>query len=460
MKTIGLGNVNKIHFIGIGGSSMSGLAEVLQKKGYTVTGSDSDSTKPHITEHLQSIGIPVAIPNKAENITSDTDLVVYTAAVKKDNPEYQEAKRQGIPLLERAVLIGKMLQNFSYPICIAGTHGKTSTTSLVADILLDAGLNPTISLGAPLIRTGKNYHVGESEYFLLEGCEYNNSYHHWHPQIGVILNIDADHLDFFGTFENVVLSFRKFAENISPEGTLIIQQDTPGFDQFNPPCEIVTFGLSPEADFYPSRIKYDTFGRPSFDIMSGKQKLAHINLMIPGQYNILNALAAFATGYELGVPEDIMETALSNAKGAKRRFEVKGNMPNGAIVIDDYAHHPTEIKSCLKAVREIAKGRIICIFQPHTYTRTKNHFDDFVTSFENADITVILPIYAAREPFAPGISSKDLFEGIKSNGDNVIYVESFQDTVTYLGKELKENDVLITIGAGDVYFVGEEMLKM
>jgi len=461
MKKIDLGNVKNVHFIGIGGSSMSGLAEVLQRNGYSVTGSDSDATKPRITGHLQSIGIPVAIPNAAENITDNMDLVVYTAAVRKDNPEYQAAATKGKTLMERAELLGQMLKGFAYPICIAGTHGKTSTTALMAEILLDAGFDPTISLGAKIVRTDANFRVGKSDYFLLEGCEYNNSYHHWHPQVGVILNIDADHLDFFGTFDNVVKSFRKFAENIPEDGTLVIQQDTPGFDEVTDglPCEVVTFGLDKDADFYARNIKYDNFGRPCFDVMSGKEKLAHITLPIPGRYNILNALAAFAAGYELGIPEEIMENALANAKGAKRRFEIKGNMPNGALVIDDYAHHPTEIESCLAAVRSATQGKVICLFQPHTYTRTRNHLADFAKAFKDADEIMLLPIYAAREPFDPSISSLHLLEGIKANGGNAIHLQDFDSAADYLRKKLMPNDMLITMGAGDVYFVGEGLLK-
>ena len=461
MKKIDLGGARNIHFIGIGGSSMSGLAEVLQRNGYTVTGSDSDATKPHITGHLRSIGIPVAIPNAAENIAPDTDLVVYTAAVKQDNPEYQAAMQKGKPLMERAELLGQMLKGFGYPVVVAGTHGKTSTTSLMAEILLDAGLDPTISLGAQIVRTGANFRTGQSQYFLLEGCEYNNSYHHWHPQVGIILNIDADHLDYFKTFENVKKSFRKFAENIPEDGTLVIQHGTPGFSQVTDGllCEIVTFGENKECDFYPAKITYDSFGCPGFDIMSGKQKLAHVQLPMPGKYNMLNALAAFAAGYELGIPEDVMANTLANAKGAKRRFEIKGNLPNGALVIDDYAHHPTEIASCLSAVRSAAQGKIYCLFQPHTYTRTRNHLEDFAKAFANADEIILLPIYAAREPFDPTISSMHLLEGIKANGGNVIHMDDFGSAAGYLEQKLMPQDMLITMGAGDVYFVGERLLK-
>jgi len=459
MKKINLRNTKKVHFIGIGGISMSGLAEVLKRDGYEVTG--SDDVKSHITDHLVKAGIPVAIPNSAANITDDIDLVVYTAAVRQDNPEYSISALKGKRLIDRAALLSIMLEGYEHAICVAGTHGKTTATSLISEIVLDAELDPTISIGGHMGRDGTNYRVGESSYFVMEACEYSNSFHQWHPYIGIILNIDADHLDFFGDFSGVVNSFRRFAENIRPGGVLVIQHNTPGFEEVakDLPCKIVTFGESNNGPrFWANNIEFDELGRPRFDIMDGETKLAQVHLPLPGRYNMLNALAAFAAAYELGIEPNVAAHALCHAKGVKRRFEHKG-MFNGAHVIDDYAHHPTEIKECLAAARKGTTGKLICLFQPHTYTRTRNLLNEFAESFADADQIVLLPIFASREPFDPTISSLDLAKGIELAGGNVIHISTFEEAKLFLQEQLMPGDMLITMGAGDVYFVGEHLLS-
>ena len=458
MKRIHLENTKKVHFIGIGGISMSGLAEVLKHDGYEVTG--SDDVKSAITDHLQTAGIPVAIPNSAENISDDIDLVVYTAAVRQENPEFHAAISKGKTLIERAALLGLILEGYKHAICVAGTHGKTTATSLMSEIVLDAGLDPTISIGGHMGRDGTNYRVGDSSYFVMEACEYRSQFHHWHPYVGIILNIDADHLDFFGDFDGVVKSFRRFAENIRPNGVLVIQHGTPGFEGVTKglACKVVTFGES-EGRFQAHNITFDQLGRPTFDIMCDETFLAQVNLPLPGRYNMLNALAAFTAAYELGIAPDIAANALSNAKGVKRRFEHKG-MYNGAYIIDDYAHHPTEIKECLAAARKGTTGKLICLFQPHTYTRTRSLLNDFAESFTDTDQIVLLPIFASREPFDPSISSHDLAESIKQAGGNVIHMNNFDEAVKYLQAQLMPGNMLITMGAGDVYFVGERLLLL
>jgi len=459
MKKINLGsNITKVHFIGIGGISMSGLAEVLKRDGYTVTG--SDNTETALTRHLQSVGIPIAFPNAAANIAGDVDLVVYTAAIRQDNPEFIAATKMQKPMLERAALLGLMLQGYDKAICVAGSHGKTTATMFMAEILLEAELDPTISVGGHLGRTGSNFRVGESDYFLLESCEYSNSFHHWHPHVGIILNIDADHLDFFGTFENVVASFAKFAGNIRPGGVLVIQDDANQLvgktDRLN--CaRVVTFGET-SGHYTPANISYDGMGRPSFDVLENGKFVERINLALPGRYNMLNALATFAAAHELGVSPSTIAHALSNAKGVKRRYEHKG-VYNGTQIIDDYAHHPTEITECLAAARKATQGRLVCIFQPHTYTRTKNHFSDFARAFTDADKVLLLPIYAAREPFDPSISSLHLAGEIEKQGKDVLHLNDFDEAINFLQAELIPGDLLITMGAGDVYFVGEALLK-
>ena len=452
-------NAKKVHFIGIGGISMSGLAEILRRDGYEVSGSD-DMRSP-VTDRLESIGIDVAIPNAAQNIADDVDLVVYTAAVKADNPEFMAAVTKGKTMLERAALLGVILQGYSHAICVAGTHGKTTATSLMSEIALDAGLDPTISIGGHMVRDGMNYRVGNSSYFILEACEYSNSFHHWHPYLGIILNIDADHLDFFGSFEGVVKSFRRFAENIRPGGALVILADTPGFDDVTRdlPCQVVTFGES-AGDYQVRNVIYDDFGRPAFDIVKDGNFLAAVSLPLPGQYNMLNALATFAAACQLGIAPEVAAKALTSAKGVKRRFESKG-VYNGATVIDDYAHHPTEIQACLAAARKGVKGannKLICLFQPHTYSRTKNLLSEFSTSFDQADRVLLLPIFPSREAFDPTISSLDLERGIKAAGGHVTHANNFDEAVAFLQRELTPGDLLITLGAGDVYIVGERLV--
>jgi len=457
MNKIDLNGAKKVHFIGIGGISMSGLAEVLKRDGYTVTG--SDGVKTGITDHLQAMGIPVFFPNAAENVADDIDMVVYTAAIKKDNPEFIAAGRNGKPLIERAALLGLILKGYDHAICVAGSHGKTSTTSLLAEITVKASLDPTISIGGHMRMDGTNYRVGNSSYFLLEACEYSNSYHHWHPHLGIILNIDADHLDFFGDEKGVIASFKRFAQNIHPSGTLVIRKDTLGFDEVirDLQCNVVTFGAE-GARFWANNITHNELGHSTFDVMDGTFFLTKVNLPLPGEYNMLNALAAFAAATMLGIEPSVIADALSTVKGVKRRYEYKG-MYNGTVIIDDYAHHPTEIRECLAAAKKGVTGKLYCIFQPHTYTRTRNHLQDFAQAFEDADHIMLLPIYAAREKFDPTISSLDLEKGIKNFGGDVVHLNDFETAKKYLQQKLCPGDMLITMGAGDVHFVGELLLS-
>jgi UDP-N-acetylmuramate--alanine ligase len=360
---------------------------------------------------------------------------------------------------------------------------------MVAEVALHAGLDPTVSVGGHMLNGGKNYRVGDSKCFVLESCEYSNQFSHWHPYIGIILNIDADHLDFFGSMENLIAAFGKFAANIRPEGALIIQAGIRGFEAVTCGlgCEVITFGLTDGARFRAENIVYNE-GKPSFDVTDEGKFLARVNLSLVGEYNMLNALACFAAASRLGISAEKIAAALNGAKGTKRRFEYKGKV-NGAKIIDDYAHHPTEIMSCLKAARETfasltapiaaretfapltapiaaretlaplaAPGKIYCLFQPHTYTRTKNLLHDFAKSFSDADKIILLPIYAAREPHDPLISSEILAKCIKSNGDDVIFIENFAKAGNYLRETLRKGDMLITMGAGDVYEVGDILL--
>ena len=408
-----------IHLIGIGGISMSGLAEILLSKGHIITGSDTNMT--NITKRLSEKGVKIYKNHQKENLLQKPDLVVYTAAIKKDNPEYEYAINLGILTIDRAELLDIMLNDYKNIICIAGSHGKTSTTAMLADIAVLAGRNPTVSVGG-VMANGLNYRVGGEDLFILEACEYSGSFLKWNPDIGIILNIDADHLDFYGDIDNVVKAFKKFAKNI--KGTLIINSDnkylyeiTNGLD-----CEVIYFNTNEN-------------------------------------YNISNANAASEAAKIIGIEENIINKALDLCKGVKRRYEYKG-MYNGAAIIDDYAHHPTEIRACLKVARQNYNGRIIVVFCPHTYSRTKYLFDDFSTSFELADLIITVPIYAAREPFDPTISSDMLAESIKKTGKHVKNFLNYKETIKYLLYELKEGELLITMGAGDVNVVADGLLSL
>ncbi|MCL2456212.1 MAG: UDP-N-acetylmuramate--L-alanine ligase [Defluviitaleaceae bacterium] len=478
-EKIFLDGKKNIHFIGIGGISMSGLAEILHRDGFNVSGSDDVETE--ITRHLARLGIKISVPNAAKNILDEHELVVFTAAVKKENPEFVAASQKQIELIERAAFIGKILKGYD-PICVAGSHGKTTTTSMISEILIASGHDPTVSVGGIMNSVGVNYRIGSTKNFVLEACEYSNSFHHWQPLIGVILNIDADHLDFFGSMDNLILSFEKFASNIRPDGALIVNENV----EINPrceKCEKISFGIKNSARFHAKNIFYDE-GKPSFDVFDGENFLAHVDLPLPGEYNLLNALAAFAATTQMKIPPQIIAGALNNARGTKRRFEHKGEF-DGIKIIDDYAHHPTEIVACLKAARQSASGRIFCLFQPHTYTRTKNLLHDFAKSFCDADFVILLPIYAAREPNDPTVSSEILAAQIKNyiceveknsqnknprlenelsytkknECSNVKFVKSFDEACNFLNDTLVSGDLLITMGAGDVFKVGDEILR-
>jgi len=448
-KHIHLGDIKCIYFIGIGGISMSGLAEILAKDGFEVRGSDWKTSVA--TDRLTSVGIDVRIGCDEKNITSDIDLVVYTAAIKPENLERVAAARLGMRTIVRAELLGLMLKDYEYAVCIAGSHGKTSTTALVTAITQTAGLDPTVNIGG-YINGSINYYVGNSPYFILEACEYSNSFHHFHPQIGAILNMDPDHMDFYGSMDAIIEAFAKFARNIRPSGVLIINEDIQGFDKItaNLECRVVTFNTSrPSKQYWVGNIY-----PPSFNVMKGSDLQARVSLPLPGKYNMHNALAAFAIAQELKIKANVITTALSQIVGVKRRYEYKGEF-GGAIIIDDYAHHPTEIKACLAAARDsYPDRRIICLFQPHTYTRTRDLFEEFTQAFVDADETMFVPIYAAREPFDPSISSAMLAD--KVGGESC---DSLEDAETKLRGKLMSQDLLITMGAGDVNFVGEWLLK-
>ena len=445
-----------IHFIGIGGISMSGLAEILADRGFRISGSDSKESS--LTGHLVGKGITVLYGQSAQNITPDIDLVVYTAAIHNDNPELCAARETGIPCMTRAELLGQIMKNYPVPIAVSGTHGKTTTTSMISEIFMNAGMDPTLSIGGILHSIGGNIKIGASDYFVTEACEYTNSFLSFFPKISIILNIDADHLDFFKDINDIRHSFHRFAGLLPENGTLIINGEIPNLSEITDGlnCDIITFGLSRDCDYYPVDITYDTYARPTFKACHNGEGRT-ITLGVTGEHNILNSLAAIALADLCGVDADVTHDSLASFTGTDRRFQIKGTV-DGVTIIDDYAHHPTEISATLHAARNYPHKKLWCVFQPHTYTRTKALLPEFAKALSLADHVVLADIYAARETDNLGISSRTLQNEIQKLGTACDYFPSFEEIEAFLKKNYSAGDLLITMGAGDVVKIGENLL--
>ena len=447
-----------VHFIGIGGISMSGLAEILMKEGFTVSGSDNKESS--LTDHLTDKGAVIFYGQKASNIIDGINVVVYTAAIHEDNEEFMEAKRQGLPMLSRAELLGQLMTNYDTPIAVSGTHGKTTTTSMLSHIFLAGDMDPTISVGGILKAIHGNIRVGSSGLFVTEACEYTNSFLHFFPKISVILNIDADHLDFFKDLDDIRHSFRLFAELLPEDGTLVINGDIENLSYITDglACRVVTFGREASLDYSASDIQYDEQGNASFDLIRHGIPSGHVTLSVGGEHNVYNALSAIAVADLLGVSAETIQEGLLSFHGTDRRFEYKGEF-NGITVIDDYAHHPSEIEATLKSAAHYPHRELWCIFQPHTYTRTKALFDEFAQALSHTDHLILADIYAARETDTLGISSEQLARAAASYGCDAIYLPSFDEIEKYVRDHCQSGDLLITMGAGDVVNIGEDLLK-
>lgn len=450
-----------VYFIGIGGISMSGLAEILLSEGFSVSGSDWNRSP--LTQMLEEQGAKVNYgkPQRAENITDDIDLVVYTAAVHKDNPEYAEAVRKNIPVLTRAQFLGQLMRNYKTPIAVSGTHGKTTTTSMISEILLQADTDPTLSVGGILRSIHGNIRVGKSDLFVVEACEYTNSFLSFFPKIGIILNIEEDHLDFFKDIEEIRDSFRRFARLIPDDGCLILNSGIDRWQEITEglSCRIITFGLDESADYYPSDITYNEFADATFLAHRKGAAPLSVTLGVPGEHNILNALAALALSDLLCLSPADAQEALRSFHGTDRRFEYKGTV-NGITIIDDYAHHPTEITATLKAARNYPHKTLWCVFQPHTYSRTKAFLDDFASALCLADRVILADIYAARETDTLGISSADIRDRIVKAGKKCDYFHTFEEIEKFILANCINGDLLITMGAGDVVNIGETLLSL
>lgn len=457
MYQINFNNPIHVHFIGIGGISMSGLAQILIEAGFTVSG--SDAKKSPLTQHLVSMGAKINYPQMASNINDSIDLVVYTAAIAHDNPEFAAAEEKRLPLMTRADLLGQIMKNYRMPIAVSGTHGKTTTTSMVSEILLAADADPTLSIGGILKSIGGNIRVGKSDYFVTEACEYTNSFLSFFPRISIILNIEEDHMDFFKDIDDIRHSFRKFAEILPEDGYLIINKGIAHVEQLveGLRCKIITFGTDTAADYSFADAVYDELGRASYTLVRKGERCGAVRLGVVGEHNILNSLSAIALMDILGFDSDMVHNALSAFTGTDRRFEFKGEVA-GIRILDDYAHHPTEITATLKAAVNYPHNTLWCVFQPHTYTRTKAFLKDFAKALSLADKVVLTDIYAAREKNTIGISSRDLLAELEKTGTECYYFPSFDEIENFLLKNCINGDLLITMGAGDVVKIGENLL--
>lgn len=457
MYTIDFNKPIHVHFIGIGGISMSGLAEILLKEGFTISGSDAKQSE--LTIHMEKLGATVHYPQMPSNITDDIDLVVYTAAIHPDNPEFACVVEKKIPMLTRAQLLGQIMKNYKTPIAVSGTHGKTTTTSLASHVLMAGNCDPTISVGGILPSIHGNIRVGSSDVFITEACEYTNSFLSFFPKISLILNVDADHLDFFKDIDDIRHSFHAFGKLLPTDGTLIINADTPKYEDIveGLACEVLTYGLEQEADYMASEVTFNELGHPSFTCLFRGEAIGSFSLLIPGMHNVSNALATIALARKLGLDTATIQDGFTSFTGTDRRFQYKGKV-GGVTVIDDYAHHPTEITATLKAAKNYPHKTTWCVFQPHTYTRTKALLGDFAKALTLADKVVLVDIYAAREKNTVGISSRDLEAEIIKLGKECHYFPTFDEIENFLLEKCEPNDLLITMGAGDVVKIGENLL--
>ncbi len=443
-------NVKKIHFIGIGGVSMSGIAELLKFHDFEISGSDRDDSDT--LDHLRSLGIKIYVGQKKENIDKP-DLIIYTDAILDDNEELIAAKNSGAPCVTRGVFLGALMRNYKYSIGVSGSHGKSSTTSMISKILVNSKVDPNILLGGKLDEIDGNVHVGKSDYLLTEACEFKANILNYYPSMAIILNIDEDHLDFYKDINHIVSTFIGYMKNLSEDSKALINIDDtnclPLLDHIK--GEILSFGVeNKDAVYNITDVEFDEVGHPSFNITSSRNNFGteHFSLNIIGRYNIYNASAAIIASFESGIDIETIRTSMFEYKNLHRRMEVIGNYKD-ATIMTDYGHHPVEIKATLSALAEHKKGKLICVFQPHTYSRTKHLLDDFSNSFYDSDEVIVTEIFAARENFDPTIHSVDLVEKLRANGVNAIYLKTFDEAKEYVQKEVHEKDVVLTTGCGN-----------
>lgn len=458
MKNINLSDLKHIHFIGIGGINMSSLAELSLKKNIKVSGSDAKQSD--LTDELSDKGAIIYIGQRAENITDDVDLVVYTAAISEENPELKSARELGKECMSRADYLGLLMKNYKTAVCVSGTHGKTTTTSLISQVLLDTESDPTIMVGGILPSIGGNTRIGDSDTLLTEACEYTNSFLSFFPTVEVILNVQADHLDFFKDLDDIRHSFMLYTRLLPENGTLVINGEIDNLSYFTDglKCPYVTFGLDKKFDFSADNIGNNDRACEEFDLYYKGEFVSKVSLNICGRHNVYNALAAIAAAKALNIPFEKAIASVEAFTGVDRRFELKGEF-NGCTVIDDYAHHPDEINATISAALNYPHKKLYITFQPHTYTRTKAFLNEFADALARADVVVLTDIFAAREVNTIGISSEDIQKLILGKGTDCYYFNDFEGAEKYLSENCAQGDLLITMGAGNVNIIGERLLS-
>jgi len=454
-------DVKRIHCIGIGGIGLSAIAEILLNDGYEVSG--SDMKEGETTDRLIERGAKIYLGHRAKNITG-ADLVVYSAAVPKSNPELAEAREKGIKAVTRAELLGALMQRKPYSVAVAGAHGKTTTTSLISLILKEGGKDPTILVGGNLAEIDGNVRVGSGDYFVTEACEYMDSFLNLSPKYAIILNIDSDHLDYFKDIDHIVRSFQQFANLAHEDGAVIAFDANPFVSSILTGVgrRVITYGFHDGCEYSAKGIEFGPDGMPSFTIVHDGKELQHINLSIPGQHNISNALAAFACCYDMGLSAEQIAGTLENFMGTQRRFELLGETTDGVRIVDDYAHHPTEIKATIAAAQRMQYNNLWVIFQPHTYTRTMALHDSFAEELDKADKVIIADIYAARESNPHDVSSSTIVDKMKENDPtkDVWHIDSFEGISEFALKFAEQGDLIIVMGAGDIREAGDMILSM
>lgn len=446
----------KIHMIGIGGISMSGIAEILLSKGCTITGSDMQEGKT--INMLREKNVEIFIGEK-EELVDNADIVVYTAAIKNDNKELVRAKELNKEIYERGIFLGLLTKDYVNVICISGTHGKSTTTGMVSHIFLSENLNPTIQIGAFLPKINANYYVGDNKYFIMEACEYKDSFLNFYPTNEVILNIDDDHLDYFKNMDNVLKSYQNYINLLPNNGSLVINLDDENINKLKLNKNTITYSINNKsANLYIDNLVINELGFPQYDVYYNNNLFIHLNLSITGIHNIYNSLASIGISIINNISTESIIEGIESYKGVERRFEYIGKY-NNAYVYDDYAHHPAEIKSTYNSVKNIKHKRNIAIFQSHTYSRTYEHLNEFANVLKDFDNIIIAPIYPARETNIWGVKEEDLVNLIKEYNPNVTYIDSFDKIVDYLKKEVKEDDFVITIGAGPINEVANKLVE-
>ena len=444
-----------VHMIGIGGSSMSGLAEMLLKEGYQVTGSDNANS--HAVERLRNMGITVHVGHDAKNIEGAA-LLIYSAAISPDNPERAAAKEKGIPEMERSTLLGQLMRGHKNAVCVCGAHGKTTTSSMIAETLLECGLDPTVHIGGRLDALGGGSRIGKKDVFVAEACEFHGSFLEMHPTVAVVLNIDADHLDWYGDIEHIEQAFGQFLSLLPDTGLALGWGEDQRVRRLfrSLKCESRTFGLEKTNDYYPENLTYNDTGCPRYDCMFRGEKLARVELKVAGEFNVINSLAAFAASCAAGAEPEKAAESLSRFAGVHRRFELTGII-DGVKMYHDYGHNPPEMKAALSVARMQHPKRLWAVMQPHTYSRVKNLFNDYLTCTRAADFTLVTDIFAAREKDPGDIKAEMVVAGMREHGVDAVHTPTFDDTEKYLRAHWQPGDLVLTMGCGNINLLNEQM---